>query len=90
MTGIGMRIKELRSEKNLTMDTLVDDMRTRFNIKKLDKSMISRWERGENEPSLENAKYLSMYFDVSLDYLIGLTDIRTPSRLLAKRMEEQQ
>ena len=90
MTGIGMRIKELRAEKNLTMDTLVDDMRTRFNIKKLDKSMISRWERGENEPSLENAKYLSMYFDVSLDYLIGLTDIRTPSRLLAKRMEAQQ
>lgn len=89
MTGIGMRIKELRSEKNLTMDTLVDDMRTRFNIKKLDKSMISRWERGENEPSLENAKYLSMYFDCSLDYLIGLTDIRTPSRLLAKREAQQ-
>ena len=45
--------------------------------------MVSRWEKGDNDPSLENAKYLSEYFDVSIDYLIGLSDIRTPSRVLA-------
>lgn len=83
-TKIGLRIKELRIERDISMDMLVADMNNKYELSKpLNKSMISRWESGANEPSLDSAKYLSMYFDVSLDYLIGLTDIRTPSRLLA-------
>ena len=85
MIKLAERIKELRAERDLTMDMLVADMKLQFPDMKLDKSMLSRWERGENDPTLENAKYLSIYFNVSLDYLIGLTDIRTPSRLLAMR-----
>lgn len=83
MTGIGIRIKELREEKELTMDMLVTDMNFKFSDLKLNKSMLSRWEKGLNDPSLEYAKYLSLYFDVSVDYLIGITDVKTPSRLLA-------
>ena len=84
MTGIGLRIKELRIERDLTMDMLVADMNQKYDLERpINKSMVSRWENGDNEPSLENAKYISMYFDVSLDYLIGNSDIRTPSRLLA-------
>jgi len=85
MIKLAERIKELRAERDLTMDMLVADMKLQFPDIKLDKSMLSRWERGENDPTLENAKYLSIYFNVSLDYLIGLTDIRTPSRLLVMR-----
>lgn len=84
MTGIGLKIKELRQERDLTMDMLVADMNAKYELEKpINKSMVSRWENGDNEPSLENAKYISMYFDVSLDYLIGISDVRTPSRLLA-------
>lgn len=83
MSVLSERIKELRNERELTMDMLIEDVKLHYGNIKMDKSMLSRWERGENEPSLENAKYLSMYFNVSLDYLIGLTDTRTPSRLLA-------
>ena len=80
-TGIGLRIKELRMERDLTMEQLVSDMNERFNMEKpLNRSLISRWEAGLHEPTLDNAKYLSQYFDVSVDYLIGLTDKRTPSR----------
>lgn len=85
-TGIGEKIKELRKEQKLTMEMFVLDFNTRFVAeleRPLNKSMVSRWESGENEPTLDNAKFLSMYFNVSLDYLIGLTDTRTPSRLLA-------
>lgn len=92
-TNIGQRIKELRTERDLTMDLLVADMNRKYDLSKpLNKSMVSKWENGLNDPSLENAKYLSMYFDVSLDYLIGLTDTRTPSRLLeyARRIREAQ
>lgn len=88
-TGIGKRIKALRIERDLTMDMLVADMNSKYEMDKpINKSMISRWENGDNEPSLENTKYISMYFDVSVDYLIGLSNVRTPSRLLNKKKEE--
>lgn len=86
MTDIGKRIKEMRTSRDLTMDMLVEDMKQQFPDLSIDKSLLSRWENGQNEPTLEKAKYLSMYFNVSLDYLIGLTDVKTPSRLLAKRI----
>lgn len=87
-TGIGKRIQAMRIERDLTMDMLVTDMNEKFHPDKpFSKSMISRWETGKTEPTLENAKYLSMYFDVSVDYLIGLTYTKTPSRLLALRKD---
>lgn len=89
MTKIGIRLKELREERQLTMDMLVSDMNQKYEMKKpLNKSMISKWETGINEPSLDNARLISMYFDVSLDYLIGLTEVRTPSRLLHSKRKD--
>ncbi len=76
------RLIELRTEKGITMDMLVYDMNTKFSIS-LNKGLVSRWENGINEPSLRYAAYLAQYYDVSLDYLIGLTDVKTPARLLA-------
>lgn len=90
MTEIGIKIKELRIERDLTMDMLVADMNLKYPHIALNKSMVSRWEKGINEPSLENAKYLSIYFNVSLDYLIGLTDVKTPSKLLVKKPKGEQ
>ncbi len=90
MTDIGAKIKALRIERDLTMDLLVEDMKFKYPEISIDKSLLSRWENGQNEPTLEKAKYLSMYFNVSLDYLIGLTDVRTPSRLLAKRIQKKE
>lgn len=87
---LGMRLRNLRVEKGLTMDMLVYDMNTQYNIE-LNKSLVSRWENNINEPSLKYAAYLARYYDVSLDYLIGVTDCKTPTRLLAyssKQMKE--
>ena len=85
MTDIGKRIKELRTERDLTIEMVVADMNRKFNFNPpYHKSMISRWENQKSEPTLENAKYLSLYFDVSLDYLIGVTNTRTPLRLREK------
>lgn len=82
--GVGKRIKQLREERDLSMDMLVADMNLRYNPEKpINKSMVSRWEKDKNNPSLDNIKYLSDYFDVSIDYLIGNTDIRTAARLMA-------
>lgn len=90
LTGIGKRINELRLERDLSMDMLVADMNTRYVLDKpLNKSMVSRWESDKNNPTLQSAKCLCDYFDVSLDYLIGLTDVRTPPRLKALKKHKE-
>ena len=76
------RIKQLRQERDITMDLLAFDMSTKYEIN-INKGLISKWESGKNDPSLRHAAYLADYFGVSLDYLIGLTDVKTPARLLA-------
>ena len=76
------RLKQLRTEKGLTMDMFVYDINLKFGIN-LNKGLVSKWENGINEPSLSYAAYVAQYYDVSLDYLIGLTDVKTPARLLA-------
>lgn len=92
MMSFAERLRFLRRERELSLDMLVNDMRDRFPDIQINKSMVSRWESGKNDPTLQHAKYISMYFNVSLDYLIGLTDTRTPSRLLAykKKIEEMK
>ena len=90
MVDLSVRLKALRKERELTIEMLTDDLNMRFPQMQVNKSMISRWENGVNDPSLENAKMLCIYFNVSLDYLIGLTDVRTPSRLLAVRRKEEK
>ena len=89
--NIGDILIKLRKESQLTMDMLVEDINYKYGVQ-VNKSMISRWERNENDPSLEMAIILAKYYNVSLDYLIGLTDVKTPARLLAsankKKSEE--
>lgn len=91
--GVGERIKQLRIEHELTMEMLVADVNQKYLVeleKPLNKSMVSRWESDINNPSLQSAKCLCDYFNVSLDYLIGVTENRTPAHLLAyaKRFAE--
>lgn len=86
MSIFSERLTQLRKERELTLEMLVADLSAMFPDITINKSQLSRWENGQNEPTLSNAKHLSQYFNVSLDYLIGLTDVRTPSRLLARRM----
>lgn len=77
------RIKELRQEKQLTMDMVVYDVEKKFNVV-ITKSHLSRWESGRTEPTIKYAALLAKYYGVSLDYLIGVTDHRAPADLLVK------
>ena len=83
MDVFSQRIKELRKEKELSLDMVVYDMDQKFNIE-ITKSHLSRWENGKNIPSVRYAAYLAAYYGVSLDYLIGFTDSRIPTELLVK------
>lgn len=77
IVGIGDKLKQLRNERDMSMDNLVADLNRLYELN-LTKSMISRWESNKNDPSLTYATAIVKYFNVSLDWLMGLTDKRTP------------
>lgn len=66
---IGKRLTILREEQNLKQKDLAE-------ILKLAPSTISAYEREISEPEDEIKKQIATYFNVSVDYLIGLTDIK--------------
>lgn len=72
MLSVGSRIKQLRAELGLTQEDLANNLNKKCDLK-LNKGMISKWESDNTMPSLEHARYLAEYFNVSLDYLIGVT-----------------
>ena len=80
-------LKQLRFEKNLSMDELCEKLNNNYNLK-ITKSMISRWENGQASP---NNTYLSAYakfFNIDLNYLVGLTDIRRPLEFINPDLEK--
>lgn len=79
----GERLKALRTERQLTMDMVVTDMNSKYNLG-ISRGNLSKWENGVYIPSTYMARYLCMYYGVSLDYLVGLTDCRVPVDLLVK------
>lgn len=63
------RLRELREENNLTQETIAS-------LLNLTKANISKYELGKLQPSIETLKLLSNYFSVSIDYLIGITNVK--------------
>nr|WP_312985544.1 helix-turn-helix transcriptional regulator [Clostridioides sp.] len=68
MNKFGIRLKELRKSKNLTQFQLSKALH-------IGRSSISHYEKGQQAPELEVLKNLSKYFEVTIDYLLGLTDL---------------
>lgn len=61
------RLKELRAESGIGQVELSRHIG-------VSKGIISLWENGLREPSMTNLISLAIYFEVSVDYLVGLTD----------------
>ena len=61
------RLRDLRQENKLTLEQLG----TKFSVTK---QTVSHWEKGDRLPPLDMATALAEYFNVSLDYLVGLSD----------------
>lgn len=64
------RVKQLRKNKHLTGEQL-------GNILGITKTGISYWENGRSVPDNEMLLKLADFFDVSIDYLLGKTDVET-------------
>ena len=59
--------KELRQEKEISQAKLAK-------ILNISQSAIAKWELGKTEPTLSNIISICTCFDVSADYLLGLSD----------------
>ena len=71
MSNLADRIKELRLLKHMTQ--------TEFgNVFGIVKSTISLYESGKSTPNDQIKTKMCEYFDVSMDYLLGLTDVKLP------------
>ena len=79
--NIGHRLKEIRLDRDLSLDMVVKELKDRYDVE-ISKGTLSKWENDINTPSLdERLSSLVKYYNVSLDYIIGLTDKKTPPHL---------
>ncbi|MBQ7344869.1 MAG: helix-turn-helix transcriptional regulator [Oscillospiraceae bacterium] len=66
-----LRIRDLREDRDLTQKQLA-------NYLMCDQSLYSKYERGERPLPLDLADKLADYHGVSVDYLLGRTNVKTP------------
>lgn len=64
------RLKDLREDRDLNQTEIGEILGT-------SQKQYSRWETGETEIPLHNAIKLAKFYNVSLDYLVGITNIPT-------------
>ena len=68
MNTLGENIKYYRNISGYTQETLTKTLRNKYNLR-VTRPTISRWESGEQTPSIYYLKCLSETFDISLDTL---------------------
>lgn len=78
--SFGKRLKRLRSDKEITQLQLSEILDTA-------KSNISKYEADTIEPNISMLGKLAKYFNVSVDYLLGVTDVMLPYGI-ASRSDE--
>lgn len=64
----GERLKELRRDRKIGQVELSKYLG-------LSKGIISLWENGLREPSMSSLISLAQFFNVSIDYLVGIKDL---------------
>ena len=74
------RLLEIRKKKGFSQAELADLLNTKPPV-------IGRYERGEATPSIEVGLKLAKILGVSLDYLVGYTDLEMDTNTL-KRIED--
>ncbi|MCM1394067.1 MAG: helix-turn-helix domain-containing protein [Bacteroides sp.] len=62
------RLKQTRLERGLTQQQLADALN-------LNSVTYLRYEKGQRDPSLDMLIEFAEFFDVSTDYLLGVSDI---------------
>lgn len=78
MATLAERIKVLRTEKDLTQEEF-------GKIFGIVKSTVSLYEGNKSTPDDEIKKKMAEYFNVTLDYLMGTSNVRNPYNINIKQ-----
>lgn len=79
--SIGDKLKSLRAEKDVTQQELAD-------IFNLSRNHLTQVETGRAAPSLKMLYDISIFFDCSIDYLVGLSPIKSTNELSSTNVYE--
>ena len=66
-----MRLKDLREESDKKQQEIADYLRIKQNT-------YSQYENSQRQLPIDILIKLARYYNVSTDYILGLTDIKTP------------
>src|SRR5690606_14306213 len=81
--SFGKRLTEVRKEKKMSQDEV-------GKLVGVHGAVIGRYEREEVKPSIEMATQLAGALEVSLDYLVGSTDILLEKNVVNKILDIQK
>ena len=82
-TTFGKRLTEVRKTKKLSQD----DVAKKLGVQG---AVIGRYERDEVKPSIEMAAAIAEALEVSLDYLVGNTDLLLEKNIVSKIVDIQK
>lgn len=83
MPSFGERLRSLRIERDMTQEELASE----FN---LHKTRISQYELDKRQADDDMKKKLANFFEVSIDYLIGNSDIREPAEKIINKNKDNE
>ena len=86
MSIFSNNLKWLRNLKGLTLDELSKCVNKQFDVS-INKGMLSKWENEKGEPSLQYAIILANFFNVTVDFLIG---VNSKNEIGYSSIEEKQ
>ena len=69
-----VNLRQLRTDRNIKQQQLAD-------LLNVSRPAYTNIENGKRETDFENLAKLAVFFGVSTDYILGLTDIPEPARL---------
>jgi transcriptional regulator with XRE-family HTH domain len=82
MATLGERIRSLRIEKEMSQEEIAN----MFGLK--NRSTVSNWEAGRISPDHEIIVKLSQLFNVSTDYILGVSNIRNENEFVEIKMKD--
>ena len=81
------RLRELRHEKNLTLKEVSSQLEQ--NNLEISPDALAKYERGDREPKLETWQKLADFFNVPVDYLLGISKDKSTLTIDDLNPEEQ-
>ncbi|MCK8606988.1 helix-turn-helix domain-containing protein [Apilactobacillus ozensis] len=83
------RLREVRTAKGISLANLADELKAKENFS-ISGDALAKYERGVREPKLSTWNILAHYFQVSITYLQGLSNIRQPEDINLKQLSTRE